>query len=221
MFERLKSLPLTILLTLLIWAYAEAQFTSTQQDVPINVRVASNSPDYALRVMDPVTKRFSNILNFIVTLQGPRNQIDQILQESQGASRDKSGEDHLGALTYIPTTDQLRQAVASGGSTSGGSERENGAATADGEGLHPAVIPMLNRLEYFRSRGVTVTFANPSYVNIEVDTVTRLRKDAAFQSAVAVENATVDPATVEVQIPSQSLLRHRRGQDRRPCRPPE
>jgi hypothetical protein len=186
MLDRLKSLSLTILLTILIWIYAEAQFTTTQQDVPINVRIAAGTSNFAVRtLLDPATKRYSDVLSFVVTLQGPKSQIDQIFQESQGAVRDRAAEDRLAALTFIPTVEQLRQA-------------------AGGE-MHPYVLPMLNRLDYFRSRGVTVTFAAPDYVSIEVDSVTRLRKDAAFQSAVAVDSVTLDPGTVEVLIPSQTL----------------
>jgi hypothetical protein len=185
MLDRLKVLPLTILLTILIWMYAEAQFTTTQPDVPIDVRIASSTPDFVVRTLDPVTKRYSDTLSFIVTLQGPKSQIDQIFEASQGAARDKSAEDRLAALTFIPTVEQLRQA-------------------AGGE-LHPYVLPMLNRLDYFRSRGVTVTFAAPNYVSIDVDSVVRLRKDAVFQSSIAVDSATLDPGNVEVQVPSQLL----------------
>jgi hypothetical protein len=185
MLNRLKTLPLTILLTILIWMYAEAQFTAAQPDVPIDVPIASGSPDFTVRTMDPETKRYTDTLSFVVTLQGPKSQIDQILQESLGAVREKSDEDRRAALTYIPTADQLRQAA--------------------GATLHPNVLPMLNRLEYFRSRGVTVTYATPNRVTIEVDSVMRLKKDAVWQSAVAVESWALDPTTVEVQIPAQAL----------------
>jgi hypothetical protein len=37
--------------------------------------------------------------------------------------------------------------------------------------------------------------------------VAHLRKEAVFQSAVEVDNATLDPGTVEVQVPSQALRR--------------
>jgi hypothetical protein len=187
MLERLKSLPLTILLTVLIWMYAEAQFTATQPDVAINVRISSGSQDFALRVYDPLNKRYSNMLNFVVTLQGPKNQLEQIYQESQGAARENPAEDRLAALTYIPVAEQLRRAA------------------AGGEGMNVVTLPMLNRLEYFQSRGVTVTHAQPLAVTIDVDSVSRIRKEPAFQSSVAVENVTLDPASVEVQIPSQTL----------------
>jgi hypothetical protein len=185
MLDRLKVLPLTILLTILIWMYAEAQFTTTQPDIPIDVRISSGTPDFVVRALDPVTKRYSDSLSFIVTLQGPKSQIDKIFEESQGAARDKSAEERLAALTFIPTIEQLRQAA--------GSE------------FHPYVLPMLNRLDYFRSRGVTVTFAAPNYVSIDVDSVVRVRKDAVFQSSVAVDSATLDPGSVEVLVPAQAL----------------
>ncbi len=167
MLNRLKSLPLTILLTILIWMYAEAQFMSTQPDVPLSVRIASGSSDYAVRTLDPVDKRYTNILNFVVTLQGPRNQIDQIFQDSQGM-HGSAGGDKLAGLTFIPTNDQLRAAAAAGDSAGG-----------SGGVLHPNVLQMLNELEYFRSRGVTVTFASPYSVTIDV-------LQRAQQSSVAV-----------------------------------
>ena len=185
MFERLKTLPLTILLTILIWMYAEAQFTAAQTDVPIHVRIASGTTDYAVRTLDPQTKRYTDTLSFVVTLQGPKNQIEQIYQEAQGAARDKSAEERLASLTYVPTGDQLRQAV--------------------GGGMHPYVLPMLNRLDYFRGRGVTVTFASPDFVTIEVDSVAQVKREAVFQSAVAVDSATLDPGTVEVNVPTEAL----------------
>jgi hypothetical protein len=185
MLDRLKVLPLTILLTILVWMYAEAQFTTTQADIPIDVHIASGTPDFAVRTLDPKTKRYTDTLSFVVTLQGPKNQIDQILQESQGAGRDKSAEGRLAALTYVPAVEQLRQA-------------------AGGE-MQPFVLPMLNRLDYFRSHRVTVTFASPNNVTIDVDSVTRLRKDAVFQGPAAVESATLNPLNVEVYIPSAAL----------------
>jgi hypothetical protein len=185
MMERLKSLPLTIFLTILIWMYAEAQFTTTQQDIPISVRIASGTPEYALRTMDPVTKRYTDILHFVVTLQGAKSQVDRIFQEAEGVMRDRAADERPQELTYIPTADQLRQAA--------------------GGDMHPSVLTLLNRLDYFRSRGVSVTFAAPDYVTIEVDTVARIRRDAVFQSSVVVDSVTLDPGSVEVQIPTRTL----------------
>jgi hypothetical protein len=75
MLDRLKTLPLTIFLTILIWMYAEGQFSSTQQSdltidgVPIWV---SGPPDILARYNVEVTPR-------IVTLRlsGPSNLVEE------------------------------------------------------------------------------------------------------------------------------------------------
>ncbi len=80
-FDRLKSLPLTILLTVLIWMYAEAKFTATQDHVPLTLRVVSPQGDLVLRALDPTDNRYHSAIALDVTLEGPKNQIDGIDQE--------------------------------------------------------------------------------------------------------------------------------------------
>src|ERR1043166_5123927 len=97
--DRLKSLPLTIILTVLIWMYAEAQFTSVQPDVKLNVQVISPSPDVSLRVHDLTRDNYAPLMNLIVTLQGPRDQIDRIYNDSLQLHFNQPSD----GLTYVPT----------------------------------------------------------------------------------------------------------------------
>jgi hypothetical protein len=135
MFNRLKSLPLTIVLTVLIWMYAEAQFTNTQENVQLNVKLLTPSPDLAVRAIDPVRNRPGDIINAVVTLQGPRNELDAIFQQSQGVP-----DEEFASLAYQPRQRDLRA----------------------GEETTVNVVTMLNTLNYFRSRRVTVISAAPS-----------------------------------------------------------
>src|ERR1041384_2873302 len=99
MLGRLKTLPLTIILTVLIWMYAEAQFTSSREDVRISVRITSPSPDITLRVLDSHGNSVGAVATLAVTLQGPKSQIDRIFQESQG-QLGPATDDELANLTY-------------------------------------------------------------------------------------------------------------------------
>jgi hypothetical protein len=89
-FDRLKSLPLTIILTVLIWMYAEAKFTATG-DARLTLRPVSPSGDLVVRVFDPGENRYQPTINIAVTLQGPTNQIGTVQQESDTPT-----------LTFVP-----------------------------------------------------------------------------------------------------------------------
>ena len=80
--DRLKSLPLTIVLTILIWMYAEAKFTATG-DARLSLRPIAPNGDLALRVFDPAQNRFIPVINVVASLQGPTNQITILQQETE------------------------------------------------------------------------------------------------------------------------------------------
>ncbi|HUO10300.1 MAG TPA: hypothetical protein VM008_18480 [Phycisphaerae bacterium] len=80
--DRLKSLPLTIVLTVLIWMYAEAKFTATG-DARISLRPVVPNGDIALRVFDSTESRFLPVINIVASLQGPTNQITALQQETE------------------------------------------------------------------------------------------------------------------------------------------
>jgi hypothetical protein len=179
-FNRLKSLPLTILLTVLIWMYAEAQFTNTQENVQLNVKLVTPSPDLAVRAIDPVRNRPGETIHAVVTLQGPRNQLDAIFQQSQGVP-----DEEFASLTYQPRQRDLHA----------GEE-----ATVD-------VVTMLNSLNYFRSRRVTVISAAPPRVQLEVDQMVHLAKPPDFRPAMVVDRAVLSEDTVTVNVPAAVLDR--------------
>ena len=138
MLDRLKSLPLTIILTILIWMYAEAQFTSTQDNVRLSVKLLAPSSDQVVLGYDPIDDRYRDTINIVATIQGAKSQIDQIYQMSLNASPQNH---EFKQLTFAaPLTD-------------------------------PSIdtVTMLNGLSYFRSKGVTVTAANPPRVRIKVE----------------------------------------------------
>jgi hypothetical protein len=80
--DRLKSLPLTIVLTILIWMYAEAKFTTTGE-ARISLRPSVSNGDLALRVFDPAENRFVPVVNVLASIQGPTNQINALQQEAE------------------------------------------------------------------------------------------------------------------------------------------
>jgi hypothetical protein len=198
MLDRLKSLPLTIILTILIWMYAEAQFTAVQPDVKVNVQALSPSPDYALRVFDPENSRFTPLMNLVATLQGPRNSIERIYQDSLPLT----AEDVSAGLTYVPTVPEITKAAAKAGTT--GVVAPVLAAAPNGGILEVNTVSMLNRFDYFHSKGITVTHVSPARIQVVLDPVTRLQKRVEFKSQL-VDRFTLSPDVVEVLIPRAAL----------------
>jgi len=182
MIERLKGLPLTIILTVLIWMYAEAQFTAVQPDVKVNVQVLSASADYAVRVYDPEQKKYSSVLNLVATLQGPRNVIERIYQDSLPLSPQEA----FPGLAYVPTAREIEQAIANGNT------------------LEVDTLSILNRFDYFRSKGVTIHNVQPSRARIMLDRIVHLQRRVEFKSPL-VDRFTLEPAVADVQIPSAAL----------------
>jgi hypothetical protein len=183
MWDRLKSLPLTIALTVLIWIYAEAQFTSVREDVRVNVRVLSPAAEVAVRVFDSAENRYTPMLNVRVTLQGPKSELEKLYQESLATGP----EDDVSGLTYQLTGADMQRASERGGN------------------VMLDCVSMLNRLDYFRSRGVTVTVASPARASVEVDRMTRLTKPVEFRPSQGVDRFTLAPDTVDVWVPSGTL----------------
>ena len=64
----------------------------------MTVKVLSPSPDYAVRVLD-MQGNPRLLANIVVTLQGPKNQIDKIYQQSQNAT---APDDDFSSLTFVP-----------------------------------------------------------------------------------------------------------------------
>jgi hypothetical protein len=181
MLSRLKSLPLTIVLTILIWMYAEAQFTSTRDDVRISVKMVAPSPDKTVRALDSRgdPQPFAAIT---VALQGPKDEIDRVYQESlNGAAPD----DDFNSLAYSVPRSKLPAGT-------------SGNITLD-------TRDMVNSLRYFREHNVVATAASPEKITVEVDTLERLTKAVDLPTTVAVSHLTISPDQVSVSVPSRVL----------------
>ncbi len=180
MFDRLKSLPLTILLTVLIWMYAEAKFTATQENVRLTLKPVSPNGDLVLRALDPGESRYQATINLLVTLQGPQNQVDRIYQESLGVAQQ---DEEFTQLVYVPPAASLKV----------------------GTGNRVDTVAALNGLSYFRNRGVTVTAATPSQMDLEVERVVQIPKPIEFRPPFPVERFTARPEQVIVNVPEKVL----------------
>jgi hypothetical protein len=185
MFSRLKSLPLTIALTVLIWIYAEAQFTATRDNVRLLVKLVPPSADLTLRPLDPQGSPRS-LASVLVTIQGPKDQLDRIYQQAQYAA---TPEDDLSSLTYAPPLNRLNP----------------GAPLATGDDNTVDTLAMLNSLDYFRRRNVIITTAIPARIKLDVDTLERLTKSIDFRPSIAVAHFSFTPEQVTVTVPSRTL----------------
>ncbi len=180
MFDRLKSLPLTIVLTILIWMYAEAQFTSTQEiTIYLKLTPPPSAGNVAVRIEDTDGKARLQV-PLQVTLQGTREQLDAIYQESLGT---QMGEGMLANLNYELSEQDL-----------------NADRFLD-------AVQLLNRLQYFRKKGVTVTHASPSALRVEVDRLASIQRTIQFESGgpVRAEVSQTIPDIATVQIPQKLM----------------
>jgi hypothetical protein len=188
MLDRLKSLPLTIVLTVLIWMYAEAKFTSTQENVSLTIKPVSPTGEMVLSAFDPGEKRFQGTVNVVVTLEGPTNQIDRIYQESLGSV---AAEEEFSPLRYVPVAETLKLGT------------DNQVDT----------VAALNGLSYFRKRGVTVTSAKPARIRLEEDHLEQVTRPVDFHPSFAVDHYVATPDQVVVKVPT-GLLAEIGGADR-------
>jgi hypothetical protein len=187
MFSRLKSLPLTIVLTILIWMYAEAQFTSTKDNVRLLIKITPPSADLTIRVLDPQGNPRS-LASVVVTLQGPKDQLDRIYQQGQFAG---SPDDDISSLTYVPPISSLLLGPQGGG--------------AEGGDVTIETLAMVNNLDYFRRQNIIATAATPPRIRLDVDTLERLAKTIDFRPTVPVSHFSFSPEQVTVTVPSRVL----------------
>jgi len=183
MLERLKSLPLTIVLTILLWMYAEAQFTATREGVAVTVRVAApaNQP-FSMRLFDPVDGRFRTSVPLSITVKGPQNQVDKIYQQSLGAGpRDT----RFSELYFSPKPSDLKP----------------------GADAMVDTVAVLNAMPYFHEAGLTVLAASPATLRMEVDAVRTISRPVTFRSAAStqVEINAIRPNLADVTLPQKLL----------------
>ncbi len=143
MLDRLKSLPLTIILTILIWMYAESQFTATQEGLPVTLSVAATSR-YNVEVLDKQGDgKYHPSVPLHITIEGPKSQVERLYQE---------------AIRVLPQDPEFRNLVC----------EVNAEDLHVGTDLTLETVPMLNQTGFFRRRGVTVVAAIPARVQLSV-----------------------------------------------------
>ncbi len=144
-WDRLKSLPLTIVLTVLIWMYAEAKFTATQDNVHLTLQGASPLGQVELRGADSQNEAFAPRLTVLVTIEGPNNQVNRLYEDSLREQQEVP----FSTLDFVPSADELK---ANGG---------HGVSRVQ-------TVELLNGLRFFRQRGLTVLAATPAEVECKL-----------------------------------------------------
>jgi hypothetical protein len=155
--------------------YAEAQFTSTRDNVRLLVKIVPPSADLTIRVLDAQGNPRS-LASIVVTLQGPKDQLERI---NQSASPD----DDVSSLTYVPPINKL----------------------ISGEDNTIDTLTMVNSLDYFRRQTIIATSAIPPRIRLDVDTLERLTKTIDFRPTVPVSHFSFSPEQVTVTVPSRVL----------------
>ena len=176
-FERLKVVPLTLLLTLLLWMYADAHLTAIQNDLPfqISVVVPPSDANDIVQIISPSNGEFH------VNIQGPRDQVQQIRDQADG--RAIFTHDDRNNLAYVVR--HLRSLTI-------------------GPQNYISSVRVLNDLPYFRQRHVTVISATPARIQIAVDQMVSISRPISF-SALHHVSASIMPAVAQVQLPKSQL----------------
>ena len=144
MLDRLKSFPLTIILTILIWMYAESQFTATQEGLQASIGVGATSA-FTVDLQDPGAsdKTYHKTIPVRITVEGAKAQVDRLYQQAIGVI---APDPDFSNIVYDPKPEDLHPG------TDG---------TLD-------TVAMLNQTAYFRRSGVRVVAAVPARVRLQV-----------------------------------------------------
>lgn len=184
--DRLKVLPLTALLTVLLWLYADAHLTATERDLPIHITIlagaAANGNPQTVLLKRPRDSRF------IISIQGSADAVDRIRQQCE--SRGLFTPQDVNNLTYVLSRADLKR-------------------IARGKPLNTQRL--LNSLAYFNKRRVVVTAVRPRRISLKVDPIVSVNRPVIFR-AVAGVAATIQPSSVPVTLP-HSLLENIGGAD--------
>ncbi len=177
LMDRLKVLPLTLLLSVLLWLYADANLTSTQGDLPIRISVIA-APDAGSRTVQlaqPATGDFQ------ITIQGPRNRVARVRQQCEG--RAVFTTEDINNLVYVVRhPDQL----------------------ALGSHDHMDAVKVFNSLPFFRQRRINVISVKPSTLQLNVDEMVTVVRPIDFRQLRGIP-VTLTPPSAKVVLP-RSLL---------------
>ncbi len=174
----LKILPLTVILTLLLWLYADAHLTATQRDVPVKVRFVAARNNHSMTV-SPVMP------------QGGEYQID--------ISGRKSGVSHIADQLFgraMLTTVDRRDLT----------YEFDGTHFQYGKTYTFSTVGLIDTLPYFRRHHVAVIAARPRETKLVFDRLVRIRRPIQF-TALSGVHANIKPATAVVTIAGSTLNR--------------
>jgi hypothetical protein len=177
LIDRLKVLPLTILITVLLWLYADAHLTETQSDLPIQIYLvaAPGANNRIVQEISPTDGRFQ------VTIQGPSDAVERIRLQCYGGSI--FTRDDQNNLTYvIPQSDSQRVGATTGFDA----------------------LDVLNSLAYFSDRNVIVTAVHPQQIQLRVDQIISVQRPIEFTALHGVQ-AALSSTVAQVQLPSSVL----------------
>ena len=175
--DRLKVLPLTLLLTVLLWLYADANLTSTQSDLPIHISVIA-APDTGARTVQ-LAKPANG--NFQITIQGPRNRVQRVRQQCDGRAVFTT-EDVNNLVYVVHHPDQL----------------------AIGTHDELDAVKVFNSLPFFRQRRINIISVKPAIIQINVDEMVTAIRPIDFRQLRDIP-VTLTPPTAKVVLP-RSLL---------------
>ena len=94
LLTKLRNLPLTIVLTILIWMYAEAQFSAFEDNLPLTIHVAPIANDQSIRMIEPADGQFH------IRVEGPRTHVGRFSDLARHTADARPGE--LGSLDVTP-----------------------------------------------------------------------------------------------------------------------
>ncbi len=176
--DRLKVLPLTILLTVLLWLYADSHLTSTESDLPIHIAVLASPAapgNRTVRIINPKDGAFQ------IAIQGPRNRVQRVREQCNG--RAVFTPQDVNDLVYmIPHAGRLRI----------------------GENNYLNALRVFNSLPYFRQRRINVISVKPARIRLRVDEMVTVRRPILFRALGGVP-VKISPATARISLP-RSLL---------------
>jgi hypothetical protein len=174
----LKLLPLTVTLTVLLWLYADAHLTATQQDLPLRVKFAAvmNNHSMTVSVRQPQGGEYQ------ISLTGRKSRVNQVADQLFGRAILTSADRH--DLTYAFDGSHFRY----------------------GKTYTFDTLRLLNSLPYFRRHHVAIIAARPRKTELTFDRLVKIRRPIEF-SAIPDVTATISPATAVVTMAGSMLLR--------------
>ncbi len=180
----LKILPLTVILTVLLWLYADAHLTATQHDVPVKVRFAASKNNHAMTVSPSLPQDGE----YEISISGRKSGVSQVADQLLGRVM----------LTAIDRRDLTSEF--------------NGAHFRYGKTYTFSTSQLLNALPYFRRHHIAVIAAQPRKTKLVFDRLFHIRRPVQFSALMGI-HAVIKPATAVVTIAGSTLKRIGGGEE--------